>query len=279
MIDGRPALHLLHEFADARQTAFARQRKQAAFDQILLVCGQVETGMILQELTQILIVWRGHGGLSRASRKDFKPRLGSGELDQADFLELRGDDVLVERLHDVFVGAAVERARDMIDAVFGGAEHHLGLIAAGHAAQMAEELVAVHHRHVPVEQNGLGHRALADDQRLHAVFGFDDLEIQSLPGCGARFYERCWNHRQRDMFSFPASFLDERRMPTGYAARAVFGTISRTRSTSRTTMSWPSRRWTPPASLAMRGSRLTGFSSRPSSGSLSTSPIWSISRP
>ena len=33
-------------------------------------------------------------------------------------------------------------------------------------------------------------------------------------------------------------------------------------------MSWPSRRWTPPASLAMRGSRLTGFSSRPSSGSL-----------
>ena len=33
-------------------------------------------------------------------------------------------------------------------------------------------------------------------------------------------------------------------------------------------MSWPSRRWTPPASLAMRGSRLTGFSSQPSSGSL-----------
>ena len=32
-------------------------------------------------------------------------------------------------------------------------------------------------------------------------------------------------------------------------------------------MSWPSRRWTPPASLAMRGSRLTGFSSRLSSGS------------
>ena len=64
-----------------------------------------------------------------------------------------------------------------------------------------------------------------------------------------------------------------------YAARVVLGTISRTRSMSRTTMSWPSRRWTPPASLAMRGSRLTGFSSRPSSGSCSTSPIWSISRP
>ncbi len=33
-------------------------------------------------------------------------------------------------------------------------------------------------------------------------------------------------------------------------------------------MSWPSRRCTPPASLAMRGSRLTGFSSRLSSASL-----------
>ena len=39
----RPALHLLHEVADARQAAFARQRKQAAFDQILLVCRQIET--------------------------------------------------------------------------------------------------------------------------------------------------------------------------------------------------------------------------------------------
>ena len=108
----RPALHLLHEFADAGEAAFARQRKQAAFDQILLVCGQVETGMILQELTQILIVWRGHEGLSRASGKGLD-RCLFRELDQADFLELRGDDVLVERLHDVFVGAGMQRARDM----------------------------------------------------------------------------------------------------------------------------------------------------------------------
>ena len=33
-------------------------------------------------------------------------------------------------------------------------------------------------------------------------------------------------------------------------------------------MSWPSRRWTPPASLAMRGSRLTGLSSRLSSAEI-----------
>ena len=55
-----------------------------------------------------------------------------------------------------------------------------GCVAAGHAAQIAEEFVAVHHRHVPVEQDRLGQSALADFQRLLAVLGFDDLEIQSF---------------------------------------------------------------------------------------------------
>src|SRR6202047_3343906 len=100
--------------------------------------------------------------------------------DKADFLELRGNDVLVERLHDVFVGAGVQRARDVGDIVLGGAEHHLGHVAAGHAAQIAEEFIAVHDRHVPVEQDGVGQSALADLQRLLAVFGFDDLEVETF---------------------------------------------------------------------------------------------------
>src|SRR6266478_2171101 len=65
------------------------------------------------------------------------------------------DDIFVERFHDVFVGARMKRARDVGDIVLGGAEHHLGRIAAGQAAQIAEELVAVHHRHVPVKQDRL----------------------------------------------------------------------------------------------------------------------------
>ncbi len=48
---------------------------RAAFDQVLLVCGQVETGMILQELTQILIVWRGHGSLSDGKQNKFQTGL------------------------------------------------------------------------------------------------------------------------------------------------------------------------------------------------------------
>src|SRR5712692_1930365 len=67
-------------------------------------------------------------------------------------------------------------ARDMVDPVFGGAEHHLGLVAAGHAAQIAKEIVTVHDWHVPVEQDRLGQFALADLERLLAVLGFDDVE-------------------------------------------------------------------------------------------------------
>ena len=100
--------------------------------------------------------------------------------DQADFLELRLDDLLVERLHDVLVGAGVQRARDVHHVVLGGAEHHLGDVAAGQAPQRFEELVAVHHRHVPIEQHGVGQLALAMRQRLLAVLGLGDLELQPL---------------------------------------------------------------------------------------------------
>src|SRR5665213_3729605 len=45
---------------------------------------------------------------------------------------------------------------------------------------MAEEFQTVHDRHVPVEQDRLGQTALADFERLLAVLGFHDLEIQSF---------------------------------------------------------------------------------------------------
>src|SRR5947207_2826529 len=79
----------------------------------------------------------------------------SSRRDQSDLLELGLDDFFVERLHDVLVGAGVERARDVRDVVFGGAEHHLGPVAAGKPAQRLEELVAVHLRHIPVEKDGV----------------------------------------------------------------------------------------------------------------------------
>src|SRR5262249_45543530 len=172
-------------------------------------------------------------------------------------------------------------ARDMRDIVLGGAEDHLGLIASRHAAQISKELVAVHDRHVPIEQDRLGQTTLARLQRLLAVLGFDDVEIQAFQNTprdlsdDARVidYQTCSHFSlQYKMGTF--SFL----LAPAHPATA-WGPMSSTRSTSSTTMRWPWSRWTPPASLVMRGSRLTGFSSRPSSGSRNTSPIWSIKRP
>src|SRR5689334_19040707 len=102
------------------------------------------------------------------------------QSDQPDFLELGGDNVLVERLHDVFVGAGVKGARDVRDIVFRRAENHLGLVATGHPAEIAKEFIAIHDRHVPIEQDGFGQSALADLKRLLAVLGFDNLEIKAF---------------------------------------------------------------------------------------------------
>src|SRR5882724_548244 len=121
-----------------------------------------------------------NGTIETETPKAVSRRIETDGSDQANFLELGRDDIFVERFHDVFVGAGVERTRDMSDIVFGGAEHHLGRIATGHAAQIAEELIAVHHWHVPIEQNRLGQGALANLERLLAVLGLDDLEIQAF---------------------------------------------------------------------------------------------------
>src|SRR5262249_40346767 len=65
----RATLHLLHEIADAGKTCLARERHQAAFDQILLVRRQIETGLVPEQFTQVLIIGRGHSGLSNARLK------------------------------------------------------------------------------------------------------------------------------------------------------------------------------------------------------------------
>src|SRR6202161_507082 len=99
-------------------------------------------------------------------------------LDQPDFLELGLDDVLVERLHDVFVGTGVQRAGDVGDVVLGGAEHHFRPVATGQPAQHPQKIIAVHFRHVPVEQDGVGQLPLAGFDGFLAVLGFHDLEME-----------------------------------------------------------------------------------------------------
>src|SRR5215472_11878942 len=117
-------------------------------------------------------------------RTDSTDHCGQGaampQSDEPDFLEFRLDDLLVERLHDVFVGTGVQCTRDMRYVVLGGAEHHFRSVAAGQPAKRTQKLVAVHLRHVPVEQDRFRQLSPASFERLLAVFGLDDLEIESF---------------------------------------------------------------------------------------------------
>src|SRR5205085_5226252 len=113
-------------------------------------------------------------------RTGVPPAGGKKSSDQADFLEFRFDNFLVERLHDVFVGARVHRARDMREVVLGGAEDDLRLVAVRHGAERAQEFIAVHNRHVPIQENRLGHLLGAGFERLPAVGRFHDGKTKAF---------------------------------------------------------------------------------------------------
>ena len=64
--------------------------------------------------------------------------------------------------------------------VFGCAKNDLRLIAVAALTQQFQEIHPAHHGHVPVEQDHVGHLALATRQRFLAVAGFFDLELEGL---------------------------------------------------------------------------------------------------
>ena len=54
------------------------------------------------------------------------------------------------------------------------------LIAVAPLAKQPQELHAAHHRHIPVEQDDVGHLGFAARQGLLTVAGFLDLELECL---------------------------------------------------------------------------------------------------
>src|SRR5579859_75534 len=100
--------------------------------------------------------------------------------EQPDLRELGLHDLAVERLHDIFVGAGRNRFLNMLDIVFRGAEHHDRLLAARQLAQLAQEIDAVHVRHVPVEQDRIRQLLGADIESDFPVFRFLRLEAELL---------------------------------------------------------------------------------------------------
>jgi hypothetical protein len=87
---------------------------------------------------------------------------------------------VVERLHHVFVGSGVDRLADVSDVVLGGAEDDLGRAPVGPPAQLGEELDPAHHRHVPVEQDHVGHGLVALGERFLAVRGLVHRKAERL---------------------------------------------------------------------------------------------------
>src|SRR3569623_994392 len=102
-----------------------------------------------------------------------EPRSG-----HADDLELGFERLAVERLHENLVSAGFDRGADIGHAVLGRAEHHFGPAGERRVAERAQEIHPAHHRHVPVEQDDVGHRILAAVERLASVGGLAHLEIE-----------------------------------------------------------------------------------------------------
>src|SRR5262249_38735958 len=75
---GGAVLELRDQFAEPGHAGLARDRQQAALDQILLFGRQDEAGPLLQELAQIVVVLRCHGRSPENKRTTFWAIWSSG---------------------------------------------------------------------------------------------------------------------------------------------------------------------------------------------------------
>src|SRR4051794_14014157 len=160
--------------------------------------------------------------------KECRRQAGRPKSDEPDLVELRLDDVPVERLHDVFVRSGPHRLGDVGDVVLRGAEDDLRALAAGALAQLLEEIEAVHHRHVPIEEDRIRHGILADGEGLLAILGLGNGEVHSLQDAAGDLADDAGVVDDETMFHLC--------LPLCHAAR-VSEVSSRTRSTSRMTIS------------------------------------------
>src|SRR5690606_7506444 len=104
----------------------------------------------------------------------------AADLGSADKLQLHLQGIVIERLHNVLVGARFDRLANVGDVVLGRAEHHFRAASAIEPAEFRNELDAIHHRHVPVEQDQVRHAFAAFVERIPAVLGYADLEFEAF---------------------------------------------------------------------------------------------------
>lgn len=96
--------------------------------------------------------------------------------DQTNLEEFRLNDGAIEGLHDVFIGPGSQGPANVPQIVFGRTANDLWPIAIFHRAQFFKEFKAAHGRHVPIEDDGIGHALLAQRISLIAVLGLHAIE-------------------------------------------------------------------------------------------------------
>src|SRR5439155_14995981 len=95
---------------------------------------------------------------------------------EAEQRELLGEGVHRERLDRVLVGAGHQRAGDVRRLALGRHHEQLGALVVRNVAHGADELEAVHHRHVPIDEHEVdGAEAGEVIDPLAAVAGFEHL--------------------------------------------------------------------------------------------------------
>src|SRR5690606_5950892 len=108
--------------------------------------------------------------LLASARLSYRLRLQEAALQQ----------VAVERLHHVLVGARLHGQGDLSDVVLGDAEYNHRRGAADISAQQLEEFQTAHDRHLRVEEDGIGHLLPALVESLLPILGLFDNVVHIL---------------------------------------------------------------------------------------------------
>ena len=167
--------HHMHKVLDRHESLAPRQGRQASLKNEGLVRLHHDARSLGHEFRDEFEVLVIHGQLSVSLDRGSQTRSGQPHL-----AELRLDDLRIEGLHDVFVGAGTHRLGNVGKIVLGRTEHHFRRVTARLPPQRPQEVDAVHHRHVPVQQHRIGHPRPAGFQRLLAIRRFVGGEIEVL---------------------------------------------------------------------------------------------------
>src|SRR5215470_309598 len=91
--------------------------------------GSCRVGLKVEALASATVILHqtgSNGTTETETPMAVEPPERTDQSDKTNFLEFGRDDILVERLHDVFVGPGMKRARDVGHVVLGSAEHDFG---------------------------------------------------------------------------------------------------------------------------------------------------------